>query len=89
MANPTNIGGGAESTSFSLNDLNDWIAQNEGFYGLLTGIAANADQTVGTFDMDEDPPAPPSRARLPGQAGADFSGAAWINGVRMDVDIHR
>lgn len=53
MPTPETIGAKKET---SLADLNTIVSQQEDLLGPLTGIGNDGDQTLLTFDMDEDPP---------------------------------
>lgn len=53
MATPTTI---AAVKTDSLSDLNKIVTQNENQLGPLTGIGNDGNQTLLTFDMDQDPP---------------------------------
>ena len=46
----------AAARATSLSDLNILVSQQEDLLGPLTGIGNDGDQTLLTFDMDQDPP---------------------------------
>ena len=43
--------------SYTLNQLNTWVAQKEGIYGPLVDMGHNGQQSTFAFDQDTDPPA--------------------------------
>lgn len=43
--------------TYTLAQINTWVAQKEGIYGPLVDMGHNGQQSVFSFDQDTDPPA--------------------------------